>query len=159
MDGWPVLDQQAMHQLSIDAPTLPAHPWNPVPNRDDFDAEALGLEWTQLTVPVAGVLTLQERPGFLRLYGQAGYDASGSAFVGGRQKDLTFTATACLEFAPNGDQEEAGICAFQTTAYRYDLGVTLRAGQRVIRLRKNGRRHAPGVRTDPSPCGRSGTAH
>jgi xylan 1,4-beta-xylosidase len=136
VDDWPVLDRQAMHQLSIDAPVPHAHLWDPIPTRDDFDLETLGLEWTQLAVPVPGVLDLQARPGFLRLRGQAGYDATGSAFVGVRQKDLTFTATACVEFDPTDDNEEAGISAFQTLTYRYDLRLTTRGGQRVVSLRK-----------------------
>ena len=78
IDGWPVIDKQAMHHLAVTAAVPPPHPWNPEPIRDDFDAETLGFEWTQLAVPIPGVLTLHERPGFLRLYGQPGFDAQGS---------------------------------------------------------------------------------
>jgi alpha-N-arabinofuranosidase len=136
VDGWPVLDKQAMHQLDLEAPTLPAQPWEPAPTRDDFDAPTLGLGWTQLTVPVPGVLDLEARPGFLRMRGQAGYDSTGSAFVGIRQQDLTFAATACLEFDPIDDNEEAGISVFQTVTYRYDLRIAARTGRRVVSLRK-----------------------
>jgi xylan 1,4-beta-xylosidase len=136
IDGWPVLDRQAMHQLSIDAPTLPPHRWEAEPPRDDFDSATLRLEWTQLAVPVEGVCDLTARPGFLRLHGQSDFDATGSAFVGVRQKDLRFIATTLLAFDPTGENEEAGISVFQAHDYRYDLRVTHRAGRRIVNLHK-----------------------
>ena len=136
VEGWPVFDRQAMQQLSIDTPVPPAHPWPPEPDCDDFDTGTLGLEWTQLAVPIEGVVDLQSRPGFLRLHGQAGFDTRGSAFVGVRQRDLSFTANALLEFDPTADNEEAGVSVFQTLTYRYDMCITRRMGQRVVCLRK-----------------------
>ncbi len=136
VEGWPVFDHQAMHQLSLDAPVPPPHPWNPEPDRDDFDAETLGLEWTQLAVPREGVFSLHARPGFLRLLGQAGFDSTGSAFVGLRQQDLDFTAKTSLSFDPLQENEEAGLSAFQALTYRYDLRITWRGGRRVVNLRK-----------------------
>lgn len=136
VDGWPVLDKQAMQQLRIDAPTLPLQPWKPEPTRDDFDTETLCPEWTQLAVPVEGVLDLRTRPGFLRLNGQSAFDATGSAFVGIRQKDMNCTAATSLEFDPTLENEEAGISIFQTLRYRYDLRITRRDGKRVVQLHK-----------------------
>ncbi|BDI34558.1 glycoside hydrolase 43 family protein [Capsulimonas corticalis] len=136
VDGWPVFDKQAMRELSIDSPTPTLYPWDPEPSRDDFHSENLGLQWTQLAVPTPGVLDLRERPGYVRLRGQAGFTPAGSAFVGFRQKDLTFTASTLLEFEPAGDNEEAGVSVFQTSAYRYDLRVTRRDGRRVVSLHK-----------------------
>ena len=135
-DGWPVLDRQAMRQLSIDTEVPPARPWEPIPARDDFAAETLGLDWIQLVVPAPEILSLRERPGFLRLHGKAGSDADILAFAGVRQKDLSFTASALLEFDPSDENEEAGITAFQTRAYRYDLRVVRRGDRRAVSLRK-----------------------
>lgn len=135
-DDWPVLDKQAMQRLQIDAPTLPSHPWAPESTRDDFETVALRPEWTQLTAPVEGVLDLHARPGFLRLHGQAGFDASGSAFVGIRQTELAYTAMTELEFDPLYENEEAGISVFQALRYRYDLRVIRREGRRGVQLHK-----------------------
>lgn len=137
-DGWPVVNKQAQRALTVDAPTLALHPWEVLPARDDFDAQTLRLDWTWLTVPDADLYSLTERPGFLRLRGKPTllHEGRQAAFAGWRQADLYCEASALLEFAPQGENEEAGLCVFHQHDFHYDLFRTVRQGQPVLALRK-----------------------
>ena len=137
-DGWPVVNKQAQRQLTVDAPTLPLQAWEPPPPRDDFDADRFGLEWTFLSVPLPSVCTLGERPGWLRLWGQASRLEEGTqtAFAGRHQRDFHGEASARLEFAPAGEGDEAGLTVFHRHGYHYDLFRTVREGRPALVLRK-----------------------
>lgn len=137
-DGWPVVNAQAQRQLAVDAPTLSPQPWEPRPARADFDAESLPLDWTFLTRPEPGLVSLTERPGYLRLWGQATrlQEGTQTAFAGLRQQDLHVEAVTRLEFMPGGDREEAGLTVFHRHTYHYDLFRTIRDGQSSLVLRK-----------------------
>ena len=41
-----------------------------------------------------------------------------------------------MEFEPGGDNEEAGIACYQTSDTKYSAFITIRAGQKVARIRK-----------------------
>ncbi len=137
VDGWPVVNPQAQRQLTVDAPTLPPYLWEAAPQRDDFDAAEFRLDWTFLAAP-APELSLTERPGFLRLWGQATRLEEGTptAFAGRRQQEFHFQASTRLEFAPLSDLDEAGLTVFHRQTYHYDLFRTVRNGSSALVLRK-----------------------
>lgn len=137
-DGWPVVNKQAQRQLSVDTPTLPLHAWEPPPPCDEFQEGPLRLDWTFLTVPSASLFSLTERPGYLRLWGQATRLEEGTqtAFAGWRQQDLHCEACTQMEFAPAREEDEAGLTVFHRHGYHYDLFQTIRHGSAALVLRK-----------------------
>ena len=116
--GWPTLAGGGNTPLSkVVAPQLPAHPW-PTPNpRDDFDAPELALEWQSLRVPVdSSWLSLEQRPGFLRLLGrESPLSKHRQSLVARRLQAFEAEATTCLEFEPQHFQQMAGLMAFYDT--------------------------------------------
>lgn len=137
-DGWPVVAPEAMRQLEVEAPTLPLQPWPPEAPRDDFDAYELGLHWTFLTAPQENVFNLTQRPGFLRLWGQAPLLQEGapSVFAARRQQELWCEVSTQLEFAPTNENEEAGLTVFHRHDFHYDLLRTMRDNKPTLILRK-----------------------
>ena len=101
------------------APQLPAHPW-PVPNpRDDFDAPELAPDWQSLRVPVdSSWLSLEQRPGFLRLMGrESPLSKHRQSLVARRLQAFEAEATTCLEFEPQHFQQMAGLMAYYDTQH------------------------------------------
>jgi alpha-N-arabinofuranosidase len=109
-DGWPVVNQTGTNSETLNIKTLPQHTWPQIPARDDFDSEVLALHWLYLRNPVQENYSLTERKGFLRLRGGEAnlFDLASPTFIARRQQHFHFTATAKLEFDPQGDNEEAG---------------------------------------------------
>ncbi len=137
-NGWPVIKNEYKYYLPVHAKTLPLHPWKPEPVRDDFDSARLRLAWNMLAYPFTQWYNLTERPGYLRLHGTAEklIQTKQVAFIGQRQKEMSGECSTELDFAPTGNNEEAGITVFQTANFHYDLFVTLRDDKRVAVLRK-----------------------
>ena len=120
------------------APELAPHPWPEQPTRDEFDGDALALDWNFLRNPHDGDWSLTERPGFLRLHGSAVTlsDQDSPAFVGRRQTGLACRAATQLDFEPASENEEAGLVVRGNDENHYDLGVTLHDGRRQVFFRK-----------------------
>ncbi len=137
-DSWPVVNGNGTVTLEMDTPTLPLHSWPPCPARDEFDAPQLDLEWNTLRQPAPGTWSLAERPGWLRLRGNAATldDVAAPAFIGRRQTEMTCRVTTLLDFAPQNDGEEAGLSSFMSDSHHYEIAVTRRQGQRVVLLRR-----------------------
>ena len=137
-DNWPVVRPENIYNFTVPAKTLPLHPWPQVPARDEFNETRLGLQYVLLAYPQRELFNLTERPGWLRLKGQAGGLAQTRqvAFVGRRQQEFKSSAAVKMEFSPAGTNEEAGLTVFQTADFHYDIFKTIRHGQTAIVLRK-----------------------
>jgi alpha-N-arabinofuranosidase len=137
-DRWPVINGGRIVTLEMEAPCLPPHPWPEAPARDDFEEAALGMPWNFRRNPAPGSWTLTERPGWLRLNGNAfGLpDAEPLAWVGRRQQHLVCTALTHLEFQPTTEGEEAGLTILMNEEHHYEIALTLREGRKVVVLRK-----------------------
>lgn len=137
-NGWPQVKQQDIDQLHVDAATPTAHPWPPRPARDDFNSTHLSDEWNTIGPLGMSTWSLTERPGFLRLHGQESLlsFSAKTAFVGRRQTQWSARSETQLEFDPQSENEEAGLTVIMSPSYHYEILVTIRAGQRVILLRK-----------------------
>ena len=138
VDGWPRVQPEHTQSFTVHTETLPLHPWPAAPARDDFDSQSLRLEYVQLSYPHTARHSLSERPGFLRLRGQAATlgPSQPVAFLGRRQEEMTCAATIRMEFSPTEDAEEAGLTLFQAASFHYDLFLTQRRGVRTLVLRK-----------------------
>lgn len=101
--GWPVFSPDTGRvEFTYPAPTLPNHPWHEAPACDSFDSTCLSLCWNLLRTPRRQVYSLEERPGYLRLFlhGSQLNELENCAFVGRRQQHMNFSARTVMEFVP-----------------------------------------------------------
>lgn len=137
-DGWPIIgDAGRIHPL-MEAPELPETRWPEKPVRDDFNQSRLGMEWTFLRNPHSSCWSLEERPGYLVLYGNSTSlnDIGSPAFVGRRLCHFTSHIRAAMEFEPLHDGEEAGLTVYMNEKYHYDLAVRRDGGRKVVVFRR-----------------------
>jgi xylan 1,4-beta-xylosidase len=109
-------------QVEVPAPKLPAHPFEALPARDDFDSDTLGLHYQTLRAPLdPASCSLTARPGCLRLAGGQSLESKfDQALVARRQQAFGCTATTSLEFAPETFQQMAGlVCYYSTRLFHY----------------------------------------
>ncbi|MGG6314154.1 glycoside hydrolase family 43 protein [Paenibacillus macerans] len=114
-DGWFRLASGGNEpQVSVPAPDLPPHPFEPEPERDDFGQEKLDLHWSTLRVPATeDWLTLRGRPGYLRLYGRESLNSlHRQSLVARRQQSFHCLAETAVEFEPDTFQQMAGLIVF-----------------------------------------------
>ena len=154
-DGWlrvgPLPGRAA---VEVDSPGLPARSWPTPPVREDFASSQLPLAFQTLRAPLGPEsLSLDERPGFLRLKGR---ETVGSrhiqALVARRQQAFCYRAATCLEFNPIHFKHSAGlICLYdQENLFYLKVGFEEEMGRMVeIVIRVNGSLEFP--LTEPVP--------
>jgi len=82
-------------------------------------------------------MSLTERPGFLRLHGQAAISfQETTAFVGRRQTEFDTVSTVRMEFRPLANGESAGLTVFMAPKYHYDVCKVRRDGKTYVELVK-----------------------
>ncbi len=103
---------------------------------DDFDTGVLDLQWNFRRVPLSGIYSLDERPGYLRLYAHPDSIAyrGRAALLGVRQQESDFEYSARMAFSPRQDHVEAGISLFQKDDNYLNFTVIRRGGTNVLRL-------------------------
>lgn len=94
-----------------EAPEVEEQVWEPVPEREDFNNTELPLYFQSLRVPLtADMMSLTERPGFLRLKGG---ESIGSRYyqslIARRQQAFCYTASTALEFDADSFLQLAGL--------------------------------------------------
>ncbi|WP_309092086.1 glycoside hydrolase family 43 protein [Phenylobacterium sp.] len=126
-DGWlRTRDGRRTPELEIDGPDLPETPFQADPVRRDFDGPALPPEFQWLRTPYPEeIFSLDQRPGFLRLYGR---ESIGSLFrqalVARRQQAFCYSASTRMEFEPQHFQQAAGLVCYYNAAKFHYLTVT-----------------------------------
>jgi xylan 1,4-beta-xylosidase len=122
-DGWLYTEGEAgLPTSTTPAPALAAHPFAPAPERDDFDAAELAIDWQWLRTPhPESIFSLTARPGHLRLYGR---ESIGSLFtqalVARRQQAHSYSAETVMEFEPAHFQQAAGlVCYYGQNKFHY----------------------------------------
>ena len=137
-DGWPVVNGSSTVELEMEADGLVPHLFPASPARDDFDSATLALSWNFLRNPNAAAWSLSERPGWLRLHGSAETldDLASPAFVGRRQQHFACTVVTRLDFSPQQESDEAGLCVIMNERHHYEICVTLREGVRCVLVRR-----------------------
>lgn len=122
-DGWIRLAQGGNNPaLEVEGPKLEEHPWDEEQARDDFNDVKLDINWQTLRIPLGeNILSLKERPGFLRLYGHESLVSHHTqALIARRWQSFKFTAETSLEFNPVTYQQMAGlVCIYDTENYYY----------------------------------------
>lgn len=140
-EEWPVMaPETGKVEASYPAPRMTQTQWPIAPQRDHFDSSYLGLEWQILRTPEKPVLSLTERPGFLRLHlnPETVEGNASPAFAGRRQQHMSFTATTEMEFVPRTKHECAGIIVTLNSAMHMRLVRTLREEQDCLVVMVNG---------------------
>src|SRR5206468_845268 len=104
------------------APALPAHPFPPTPERENFDTARLPIDFQWLRTPAPeSIFSLTARPGHLRLFGR---ETIGSLFtqslVARRQQSHCFSASTLMDFEPAHFQQAAGlVCYYGGNKFHY----------------------------------------
>ena len=127
-DGWLRLASGGNEpQLIVEAPQLPEHKWDKHPERDDFDNEELDINFHFLRVDLKkeGLMSLTERPGYLRLKGGESLNSHHrQSLVVRRQQSFFYTAETKLEFDPEHLQQMAGLICMYDNLNLYYLHIT-----------------------------------
>ncbi|WP_319562130.1 glycoside hydrolase family 43 protein [Marispirochaeta sp.] len=92
------------------------------PDRDDFDSPAIGSRYQTLRVPLGdGIVSLTERPGYLRLRGQESLSSLfRQSLIACRIRDFNCLAETLVEYSPYSFRQMAGlICYYDTMRYHY----------------------------------------
>ena len=115
VDGWPRVVGGRQGALEIEGPALPEVPVAPTwPGKDDFDRTELNINYQWLRIPLTEqMVTLKERPGYLRIYGHeslASYHTQ--ALIARRWESFNFDAETAVEFEPDTFQQLAGLTCF-----------------------------------------------
>ncbi|HEX2913697.1 MAG TPA: glycoside hydrolase family 43 protein [Chloroflexia bacterium] len=122
-DGWLRLSNGGNEpEVEVQGPDLPAYPFEPEPERYDFDSPELSIHFNSLRVPVdESWASLTERPGYLRLRGRESLSSwQRQSLLARRQQAFRCEAETCLEFDPQSFQQMAGlICLYDTRNYFY----------------------------------------
>jgi len=136
-NGWPQVNGDGTISLNMETPTLPLHPFEKPPVRVDFNEDKLGFEWQYLRNPIRENYSLTERKGHLRITASPFTldEAESVSFVGRRQTEHDFTATALLDFLSSEENEEAGMTLVQTNTHHYDLLLKKKGEQHLVQLR------------------------
>ena len=144
-NGWPIIargDETVpyVHRR----PDLPAQPDAPIPTygnftyRDDFDADALQMNWNFIRTPRESWYSLTEVRG--RLVLTARDEPIGKqmqpSFVGRRQQHLNASASTAMYYKPDAPADKAGLVAFQNDDHYYLLAVTLADNGPIVQLEK-----------------------
>src|SRR5690606_11250907 len=99
VDDWPRLASGGNVPLdTFQAPDLPSHPWPARPERDDFDAETLSIDWQAPRVAIdENMASLTARKGYLRLYGRESIVSNfEQSLVARRQEHFHVIASTCV---------------------------------------------------------------
>lgn len=126
-DGWLRLAHGGkLPALETQAPDLPMHPFEGLPDRDDFDGEVIGFPYQSLRVPFDDSwVSLKERPGFLRLRGRESLASlHDQSLVARPIQHFECSATTCLEFNPDSFMQMAGLVLYYDDSDYYYLRVT-----------------------------------
>ncbi len=138
-DGWLRLEGGGHHPMS-DVPefSLPEHPWPVPPETTTFDRATLSGELQTLREPFEPHWgSLEERPGWLRLYGRRSlYSPFDQSLVGRRVQHFQCEAETLLEYNPTHYQQFAGLVAFYDDNSFYAVRITFDPDveSRVLRL-------------------------
>ncbi|MEP7055625.1 MAG: family 43 glycosylhydrolase, partial [Actinomycetota bacterium] len=114
-DGWPVFAPGVGRvPLTLESPSLRAHPWPVTAARDDFDDAELSPEWSMLRTPHSRWWSLSERPGQLRLRlrPEAPDSFGNPSMVLRRVEHAHWRASMSLDFAPAGPGCVAGLAVW-----------------------------------------------
>ncbi|HTR80175.1 MAG TPA: glycoside hydrolase family 43 protein [Bacteroidota bacterium] len=152
-DGWPVINPDYKEvqyyypdplPTSIDSGSVPMS--GNFHTRDKFDSPALNLNWVFLRTPHTKWYDLQTKKGFLsmELRPETCEGNMNPSFLGHRQQHLQGSVSTSMIFAPQGENEKAGLLVFQNERHFYFVCKSMTGGHPAIELYKSLDTEAPG---------------
>lgn len=102
---------------------------------DSFDIPKLPLYYQSLRVPMSNFASLEDRKGYLRLYGKESLNSRfNQALVARRKQSFVITAETALEYKPDDYQQMAGLLVKYNENNQFYLRVTFneQTGKRSI---------------------------
>lgn len=109
------------------------------PSRDDFDEEQLDVAYVTPRIPLEDMVSLKERKGYLRLYGQESLNSLHRvSMVALKQSEYNVRVETALEFHPTHPEQLAGLTYFYDVLNAYIFGKTVEeAGEEILVLLKS----------------------
>ena len=156
-DGWPIINPD-YEEVQYHYP----YPVTPVKNkpvfpysgnfkiRDEFMDETLNKNWIFLRTPREKWYDLSEKKGFLsmRLRPESCSGSGNPTFIGHRQQHLQGSASIAMQFAPQDENDKAGLLIFQNENHFYFLAKSLDGSQPVIQLYKSNDKESIDIPTE-----------
>lgn len=130
--AWPVVNATGDIAIDMNVPTLPLHPFEAAPARNEFESE-LGPEWMMIRNP--DMTKYEIADGRLRIRGTAsGTDESqiSPSMVCRRQLEHNFSAETCLKLGGAGSGDKAGMSIYMDSFAHYDISLARKGGKTVI---------------------------
>lgn len=127
-NDWPYVVGGAEPQLMVDMPKLEEHKWEEsFVDVDNFDNEKLNINFQTLRIPLdENILSLKDRPGYLRLYGRESLTSKFTqSLVARRWQSFKFSSQIGVEFKPTRFQQLAGLVCYYNTENWIYLYMTL----------------------------------
>lgn len=131
-DGWFTINGGKGPSMVQQAPELPECVFERE-LRDDFDRDTLGPEWEFVRNPDNGSWSLRERPGYFRIWTGDGqlFEIRAKNTLLRREQELCYTAQTKLEFTPDRDGEQAGLCCYYSTATYVRCSLCWESGRKL----------------------------
>jgi len=118
-DGWLRLETGGKEaQVEVQAPNLPAHPFEPDENQhDDFDGDTLHRVWNTLRIaPDNSWCSLTEKQGSLRIKGgESLHSHHRQHLIARRQQHVCCEVETAVEFKPESFLQMAGLVLYYNT--------------------------------------------
>lgn len=139
-DGWPVVGEKGRHEFVTDAP-LPGPAPEPVCRDvfDDFDGERLNREFSYIRNPYAERYKPNAANSGLILLGSE-LDLStpddSPTFMGVRQVEFEMSLTTKLSERFTADEQQAGVAAYYSDCYHYEMYLTKEEGDYFVCLNR-----------------------
>lgn len=138
-EGWPIVGNDGTIELDMDADLPPVQPWDELEViNDDFNDASFGLHWNWLRNPDIDTYSLSDRPGWLRLLGNAVTldELNSPTFIGRRQQHFSCRVSTLIDFNPSAEDEEAGLVAVGDNRHHYEIGITRSEDGRMVFVRR-----------------------
>ncbi len=137
-EGWPIVGKAHHVALEMEAPKLKPFEVMAIEPKTVFKGPALGPQWLHIRNVDPKNFSFDERPDHLRL--RAAKDGLNSrweepVFVGQRQPDFRFTVSTEMEFKPDQEGDEAGLCVRANEGNHYEVGIGRFGGQAQLFVR------------------------
>ncbi|MET1258101.1 glycoside hydrolase family 43 protein [Flagellimonas sp. DF-77] len=125
-DGWPKLKHGRVARKTIEGPQLAEVPIPQNPARRNFESTSLPLEFQSLRVPITDDwCSLQERPGYLRLFGKESLSSTHrQSLLARRVQAFHIEAATAISFEPQHLQHMAGLVFYYNTGHYHYAYIT-----------------------------------
>jgi len=125
-DDWLYLKRGGYEpRIEISLPELPSYSFPKEKEKDDFDFPTLNIHFQSLRAPMTNAwMSLAERKGFLRIYGQESLSSfHHQSMIARRVQHFHTVSSCCVEFEPETFQQMAGIVCYYNTSHFHYLNI------------------------------------